>query len=80
MKFYFVQDAVNTDYYATLREAHRAAKNSFGRHTVGIDELEIATDKQSLLGLLRYGESRSEVIRSWELTDRGGLRKVEALR
>jgi hypothetical protein len=67
------------NYHAVLKDAHVEAKK-FPKDDwafVFIELVEIPTDKAGVLALLRgieHGNVR--VMRSWELTSRGGLNEV----
>ncbi len=75
-------------HHATLAEAHTAAKayNPVNdRPHVRIEAIDVRTDKEGVLGLLRgYGiqdgsttpAANIRIMRVWELTSRGGLAEL----
>lgn len=85
MIFYKVFDARDrergaliTRYFPTLTEAHVAAKALPDRFEAVIEEIDLPTDKASILTLITGGELPETVRRSWTLSPRGGLR-IEGL-
>jgi hypothetical protein len=81
MQFYrIVRDVpgVNPDYRGTQHDAHTHAKSlsSDFWNDVRIELVDIPTDKDSLITLLNGEAVQDKVLRTWALTDRGGLREV----
>lgn len=71
------------DWYPTMADAHRDAKRRFctghARSRCRIELVEIDTSKDGVLGLLRTGAPPCDslpALRTWGLTDRGGLREL----
>jgi len=82
MKFYRVSNGDNIDYAATLSGAKDIVKTADPtfRKLITVDEVEMATDKDSLLALLNDNGTRPDGTgifldsgRSWTGTARGGL-------
>lgn len=73
------QQALETgacEYFGTLDAAHKAIKQ-WPKEAWGFCFLElfdVPTDRDSLIGLLN-GRPFATRLRSWELTDRGGLKE-----
>lgn len=95
MRFYMIDDGHKQRVEGTLTQAHKVARDGFEvdnedgdkvkliftRFDVTISEVEVPTDKESLVNLINYGITDATVnlktIRSWCLSDRGGLRSNE---
>lgn len=80
MKFYRINDTALTSFAGTIAAAHKAAKSGhFNKLDVQIDEVEVPTDKTGVLQLLTDDPAKMEfkVLRSWQLTARGGLEEVK---
>lgn len=87
MLFYYIDDGhTSPQVELTLGAAHKTAKTYFDRDTVSINEVDIATDKPSLLQLVRAamrtagaedGRSLGTFRRKWYLGPRGGLESAE---
>ena len=82
MRFYHVSDGRTSgqpSYYATLVEAHKAAKEFFDRFEVTIEAVDVPSDKDNILRLLNGlggHEERQDQPEAWELTKRGGLKRT----
>lgn len=68
-------EAVAISWDATQSDAHNAAKGFglFARPDMRIELVEVPTDRDSLLGYLRGAYGTCKVLKTWKLTDRGGL-------
>ena len=79
MIFYHVADGRTTgrpDYYPTLADAHRAAKEFFDRFEVLIYEVDLPSDKAGILRLANGDTSFDwPPRRVFTLSPRGGLRE-----
>lgn len=65
-------------HYATLAEAHAAAKESKERERVRIEQLEIATDRATILRILNsQGGYVTATLKAWKLTPRGALQPID---
>lgn len=67
------------DFFATQAEMHQGAKKHHKDNwpKVQMDLLDIATDKEAIVALLNHQEPKdTKVLRSWDLSQRGGLEEV----
>jgi hypothetical protein len=64
------------EYFGTLAEAHKAAKQwpQEAWPFVFLELFEVPTDRTSLIALLNGAQHKTR-LRSWELTERGGLKE-----
>lgn len=85
MRFYLIDDTHKFLYAPTIADAHKRAKDEapdqgpkFDRFDVSISEVEVPTDKAGILTLLNDdpGTWSFKILRTWELTGRGGLKEV----
>lgn len=71
-------------YESTLKGAHLCAKEQYDKFTwpaVRIELFDMPVDKDSMVGLLNSAacgqlDLAENVLRTWALTDRGGLKEV----
>ena len=67
-------------FHGTRAEAHAEAKERAGNYPAGdiyIDLIEVGVDKASVLAYLNQDDLDFDVISSWKLTSRGGLKLQE---
>lgn len=78
MRAYFVSDTHNQRYFATMKEAHEAAKQ-MSRFNVTIELVEVPLDQANVLRLLNADGGTQQSLRYWELSVRGGLKEIPSL-
>lgn len=85
MKFYRINTGDNTEFAGTMDQAKAVVKSADPTYRVliTVDEVEMATDKDSLLALLNNDGQRPDGTsifantgRTWKGTSRGGLQEV----
>lgn len=80
MQLYYVNGpTARCSYEATREEAHRKLKAAPRRGECYIDLIEVDTDKAGVLAILNRDPDTNpfgKVLRSWDLTHRGGLREL----
>jgi hypothetical protein len=77
MKLYKVDDGKPDGpvYAGTRAEAQQAAKR-FDAFDTEVALIDVPTDKENILAMLRGEVPKHTVIQRWELTARGGLKPV----
>ena len=64
----------------TRNDAHQGAKTRFYRHhwpAVYVDLVEFPIDQKSICKLLNQQPPELTVLRTWRLTNRGGLKEIK---
>lgn len=85
MKFYRIDTPEGCTYASTANQVKAFMKTvePVLRHAYEVDEIEVATDKDSLLALLNNQGIRadatsifSDPLRTWKVTSRGGMTEL----